>query len=249
MKEHSMHTGSLRNTVVSPSLHGQSPNIANTVRSIGNTSVEPGLIYGMKSVQVAVIYGGVIGTVYCILYTVYCILCILYTVSVYQCISVSYHISESLSVISIIILSNIIIFTDITATVLCMMCMRMHVVYDDLDTFRFRYASTSIYIYESMNLGVYESMKSWIMIELTQDNQQINRSTESMTVNGLATEALFGQGPAADECGLAPARNREAGQLQQAAQAVVCQAGPGLQSCASRNTHKPAFARQATRVE
>ena len=154
MKEHSMHTGSLRNTVVSPSLHGQSPNIANTVRSIGNTSVEPGLIYGMKSVQVAVIYGGVIGTVYCILYTVYCILCILYTVSVYQCISVSYHISESLSVISIIILSNIIIFTDITATVLCMMCMRMHVVYDDLDTFRFRYASTSIYIYESMNLGV-----------------------------------------------------------------------------------------------
>ena len=130
-----------------------------------------------------------------------------------------------------------------------MMCMRMHVVYDDLDTFRFRYASTSIYIYESMNLGVYESMKSWIMIELTQDNQQINRSTESMTVNGLATEALFGQGPAADECGLAPARNREAGQLQQAAQAVVCQAGPGLQSCASRNTHKPAFARQATRVE
>ena len=89
MKEHSMHTGSLRNTVVSPSLHGQSPNIANTVRSIGNTSVEPGLIYGMKSVQVAVIYGGVIGTVYCILYTVYSVYCI--SVSVYHIISVNHY--------------------------------------------------------------------------------------------------------------------------------------------------------------
>ena len=88
MKEHSMHTGSLRNTVVSPSLHGQSPNIANTVRSIGNTSVEPGLIYGMKSVQVAVIYG-VIGTVYCILYTVYSVYCI--SVSVYHIISVNHY--------------------------------------------------------------------------------------------------------------------------------------------------------------